>query len=619
MAKKKAGNIFLWIIMVLLIAGLAGFGATNFGGSARAVATVGEVEIDVNDYARAVQAQTQNFQRQTGQALTPDQLQMLGLDRAALAQSISDAAINNLTLEAGISVGDETISQEITQNPAFFGLSGSFDRETYQFALRQTGLTVAEFEEQLRMNGSSQIVRAAVVGGIRPPALFTETLFNYARETRDVTWVRMTGSDLAEPLPEPSDTELRQFHTDNAELFTQGETRVIDYAWLTPDMILDAIDVDETQLRSVYDSRRDQYAQPERRLVERLVISTQAEADDAKARLDAGEITFDALVAERGLTLADIDMGEPALEELGDAGDAVFALTEPGVVGPLPSPFGPALYRMNAILSARETSFEDARDELAEEAARDRARRIIIESLAQVDDLLAGGATVDILEERTDMQAGRIEWRSDVSDGIAGYNEFRLAAANAEVGAFLDVQQFEDGGIFVVSLDEIRPPALRPFDEVRHLVIPEWERANTEAALSKQAQDMANGINSSADFAALGLDVETDLGLERSGFVEGTPADFTDTVFDMSGGDLRVLSADGDAWLLRLDAVNAADANTPDAQVAMEQFESQTSAEMAQSLLQAFTQAVLNDTDVSINQAAVNAVNSLGAGGGGQF
>ncbi len=60
--------------------------------------------------------------------------------------------------------------------------------------------------------------------------------------------------------------------------------------------------------------------------------------------------TFEQVVAERGLALADIDLGEQARDDLGAAGDAIFALDEPGVVGPLPSDLGPALYRMNAIL-----------------------------------------------------------------------------------------------------------------------------------------------------------------------------------------------------------------------------------------------------------------------------
>jgi peptidyl-prolyl cis-trans isomerase D len=47
----------------------------------------------------------------------------------------------------------------------------------------------------------------------------------------------------------------------------------------------------------------------------------------------------------------------------------------PGIAGPLPSEFGPALYRINAILAATETTFEEARETLKPELAADAARR----------------------------------------------------------------------------------------------------------------------------------------------------------------------------------------------------------------------------------------------------
>ncbi|NNL18324.1 MAG: peptidylprolyl isomerase [Boseongicola sp.] len=608
MAKKKASNVFVWIIMVLLIAGLAGFGATNFGGSVRNVATVGDTEVSTDTFARTLQSQMRSYQQVTGQALTVAQARDFGFDRAALSQVVSDAALQNATMEAGISIGDENVGREVAQSPAFQGLSGEFDRETYQLALRQNGVTIREYETEIRTGISTGLLRAAVQSGVRTPEIFTDTLFNYAREARDITWARLTREDLEVPLTEPSDAELRAFHRDTPEPFTQGETRVINYAWLTPDMIVDDIEVDDAQLRTLYERRLSQYVQPERRIVERLVYATEADAIAAKARLDAGEVSFDDLVDERGLTLDDVDLGEIEAGDLGEADVALFALTEPGVVGPLPSSLGPALFRMNAVLSAQETTFDDAREELADEAAADRARRIILDSQAQVEDLIAGGASTEQLAERTDMRADTIEWRDDITDGIAAYDAFRLAAASAEVGAFAEVVELDDGGLFVLTLEEIRPPELLPFESVRGDVVEAWEAAQTELALTTQSEEYAEQLRGGREMAALGLSLQTDRGLERNGFVDGTPPDFTDQVFDMESGEIRVLSEAGEAWLVRLDSIAAPDPTTPEARVVVAQFGQETAQELSRSLLTAFTQAVLAETEVSINQTAINAV-----------
>ncbi|MGI9395239.1 MAG: peptidyl-prolyl cis-trans isomerase, partial [Boseongicola sp.] len=544
------------------------------------------------------------------QPLTIQQARALGFDRSALTQVIRDAALTNSAVEAGISIGDENVSREITQTSAFHGLSGEFNRETYELALQQNGITVREFEARVRGDVSTGILRRAISGGIQTPELFTDTLFNFARETRDVTWARLTANDLLTPLEEPSGTELRKFHQDNSELFTKGETRVIQYAWLTPDMILDQIQVDGDRVRELYDSRIDQYVQPERRLVERLVFANDAEAQAAKARIDAGETVLDDLIAARGLDLDDVDMGDVAIEDLGEAGADIFALEEPSVVGPLPSPFGPALYRMNAVLAAQEVSFEDARAELEAEAAADRARRIIAESISQIEDLIAGGASTAQLAERTDMQAGTIEWRDDLTDGIAEYSEFRAAASRAEVGGFAEVSELEDGGIFTLVLDEIKAPSVIPFEDIREEVVSSWEASETEAALTAQAEALAERIRQGAEMAGLGLSLKTDRALERTSFIEETPPDFADEIFDMKLNDVRVLSADGDAWLVRLDSLQAPDPSAPEAQVVRLQFAQESATELSADLFDAFIQTLLQDTDVSVNQSALTAVHS---------
>ena len=221
MAKKKAGNAALWVIILLLIVGLAGFGATSFSGSVRNVATVGDVEIDVNEYARAVETQVRNFQRATGQQLSFQQARTIGLDRAALSQLISGAALENEAGELGISAGDVAVSEEIVASPAFQGAGGTFDRGIYELALRQNGTDVPAFEERVRADIATGILRSAVGSGVRTPDVFSTTLFLYARETRDATWARLGADDLTEPLPEPTEEQLTAYYEANPADFTR--------------------------------------------------------------------------------------------------------------------------------------------------------------------------------------------------------------------------------------------------------------------------------------------------------------------------------------------------------------------------------------------------------------
>ena len=64
-------------------------------------------------------------------------------------------------------------------------------------------------------------------------------------------------------------------------------------------------------------------------------------------------------------------------------------------LGPLNTSLGPALFRINGVLPAQETSFEDARDTLQDELALDRAARIIDALVDDLDNEMAGGAVLE--------------------------------------------------------------------------------------------------------------------------------------------------------------------------------------------------------------------------------
>ena len=56
---------------------------------------------------------------------------------------------------------------------------------------------------------------------------------------------------------------------------------------LTPEMLEDSVTLDEAALRDLYQQRIDEFRQPERRMVERLVFGDEASAQAAPDRLDA--------------------------------------------------------------------------------------------------------------------------------------------------------------------------------------------------------------------------------------------------------------------------------------------------------------------------------------------
>lgn len=608
--KGKGTQVVVWVLMAMLVVGLGGFGVTNFGGGVTSIGRVGDREIDTNTYARALQQELAALTAQFGQNITLSQAQSLGLDRQVLQSLVTQTALDNEAARVSLSVGDAVVAQRITETPAFQGTAGQFDRETYRFTLDRNNLTESAFEADLRADVARQLLTGAIAGGFVAPAPMTDTLYNWVGERRGFSLLRLTEADLATAIPTPGDEELRAFYDANIDQFTAPEAKRIRYAALLPDDIADEQPVDEATLRRLYDSRIAEFVQPERRLVERLIYPSSEAAEAAKARLDSGE-AFETLVAERGLELEDIDLGDVAREDLGAAADAVFALTEPGVVGPFDSNLGPALFRMNAILSAQEVTFEDARSDLAVEIQADAARRFIADRVEAIDDQLAAGASLEDISAEQGMRLDSIDYVAGAAapEGIAAYPAFREAADGLAEGDFPEAVLLADGGVVALEYVELVPAAPIPFDTARDAVETAFVADATAKALADRAVEVKAAVEGGQSLGAFGI-VERTANISREGFVEGAPGDLIAAVFAMAPGDVRVIEGPNFTGVLRLDEILPAAQEGEDVAALKEALSAQIEQAFAQDALQLFSNALTDEAGIYLDQNAINAVHA---------
>ena len=608
--KGKGASMLVWGLMSLLILGLGGFGVTNFGGNVRSVGAVGDRDISTSDYARALSQELNAFGAQISQPVNLQQGIAFGLDKQVLQSLITRAALDAEAARIGISVGDAAVAKELAGMKAFQGLTGQFDAETYRFALKQGNLNEAEFEAGLRSDVARSLLQGAVAGGFVAPAALTDTLYAYAAERRSFSLLKLDAADLATQPAPPTDAALQTYYDANIATFTTPEARRITYIALRPDILAPDMAVDEAALKTLYDGRLAEFVQAERRLVERLVFATDADATAAKARLDAGE-PFETLVTERGLKLEDIDLGDVGPDGLGAAADAVFALTEPGIVGPFASDLGPALFRMNAILPAQETTFDQARADLAGEAQLDAARRAIADRLEAVDDALAGGATLEEVQTEQDMELVTFDYvpGAENDDPLVGYEAFRAAADTLAEGDFPEAIGLVDGGLVAMRLDATVPPAAIPFADAKEKVAEAFAADALTKALAAQAVTVKAAVEGGASLGAYGI-VRVAPELPRSGFFEDAPEGILTTAFGMSVGEIRVIDAPDFVGVVRLDTVVPAAADGEEATAMKAALAAQVEQAISQDAFAAFTSALTAKSGITLDQTAINAVHA---------
>lgn len=485
--RNSVNTLTAKILLGLLVISFAVWGVADVftGRTDTVVAQVGEGEVEAQRFAVALSDQMQNLQRQTGQRVSLSDARELGLDQVVLAQLTTRAALDQEARAFGLSASNDDIRDVISEAPAFQGPGGVFDRLTYERRVRDRGVSVGQFEEDVRADLAREAMLQTIGVGTSAPRALTETLYKFRNERRRMDYILLTPGSAEDP-GEPDEAALEAYHKDNASRFTAPEYRRIGVVWLTPESLAETITVSDEKIRQAYDDRRatGEFTTPATRSVEQLLFDNEEAAQAAMARLE-GDVNFKDIAKEQDKTASDISLGTVERGDLPeDLSAAIFAASEPGVLAPIQTAFGWTLLNVTTVQEEVISSFEEVGDDIRRDLAEIEARDRILEEMVAVDDELAGGATVEaagkltaatyVLLDAVDASGRTPEGRSNA--GVPPIPGVLAKAFDTEVGVDPILTEADSGGFYALAVEEITPAALRPLEDIREDVVAAWKR-----------------------------------------------------------------------------------------------------------------------------------------------
>ena len=607
---RTATSMFGLILLGMVVVGLGGYGVTNFGNSLDAAIRVGSTEVSADDYARAMSQQISQVSRQFGTQLTFQQAQMFGIDQQVLRTLVANAALTEEAKRIGVSASDLAVARIVGQTQAFRDATGKFDRETYRLLLERNNLTVAAYERGIRDDLTRQILQAAVASGQVAPLSAQRALYAHAAETRSLTLIELNAASLATPLADPSEAEIKAWYDAHIADFTRPAGKRVAYALLSAAEVAKTEEVDEAAVKSAYDAATDSYNIPEKRLVERLVYPTAEEAAAAKAKLDAGS-SFEDLVADRKTTLDAIDMGDVTRVDLGPAADAVFALTEPGVTGVVETDLGPAIFRVNAVIPAQVTPYEEAAVKIRQDMGLEAASKAIAARAESITDQLAGGASVEEIAKAETMTAGTTDYAPGAEDNEAVTQDpaFGAAVEAMEPGDFAQSITLADGSLMVLQVTEALPAAPIPLEKAAEKVKAAVHADQLQKALSALGDQQLAAAQGGATLESLGITTRA-RALTRTTVPDGMTADVIEKAFTLKPGEIVKIEAEGVTGLLRLDEVTPADLDGDKAKADMAALAGQLQTGMANDVYGLYSNALTTEAGLTIDSAVIASVQS---------
>jgi peptidyl-prolyl cis-trans isomerase D len=622
--RQKAGSWVVKVLLLLLVVSFAiwGIGDVFFGGVRNpTVATVGSTEISASELADAFNRSLNNLQRRLGRTIDREQAIQFGLMQQTLQDLIARRLIDLRARDMGLTVADDTLRQLVTDDPVFQS-AGRFDRDRFEQLLRASGMTEQSYLASLRQDIVRSTLTSSLTAPVAVPETLVDTIYRYRNEERRGHYVAVAASSIVDP-PQPSEDDLAAFHEAHQDRFTTPEYRRLSFVTLAPEDLIDEIAVDEAQIEAEYQARLDRYRTPERRSVEQLLAPDQETIEKA-ARQVAEGASFDQVAETLAAEGVSSDkLGQITRSDLppGPA-DAIFALAEGEVSQPIKSPFGWHLFKLTEILPEKTVPLAEVHDELARELALAEARDRLPDVATRLDDELAAGSDLAEAASAVGLQVkslAAVDARGNAPDdgrpdALPDWPEFLQVAFETPAGEVSLLEETESGTYFVVRVDEVMPPRVKPVDEVRPQLVEGWQAEKRRELARQRAEELLAQLKDGASLdelaTAQNLTVTPIEPLERSasGDDQGLNRAVVRALFATAPGKLADQVVElGDAFaVVATDEVIAADpAADPDG---VERLKNELAADMQSDLLAQFENQLRHDYPVEIDGAAINRV-----------
>ena len=583
--RDNATGWIAWGIVILICIPFALWGIHQYvtpQGSV-AVAAVDGTEIGHYDFQRSYARRRQELQATFGPGFAgmfdDDRLR-----REVLERMIDSEVVVNSGVTAGMRVGDGLLARSIQSQDAFRS-GDAFSQGLYEGWLRAQGYSPGGFEENFRRS----VLEQQIVLGISGSDFVSEN------ELRDAVRIRLqkrTFSQLTLPAagfetPEPADSGIAaHFERHRAEYFAPERLR-LRYLEVSMSAIADGVKADDEELRALFDAERGSFLTPEKREVSHILVSVESGAvEEARARaagfrerIVAGE-SFEDVAKEHsddpgsastGGALGFIEHGimDPAFEE------AAFALAPDEVSEPVRSNFGWHLIKVTSVQEARETTFEEVRDEVLAQYRLREAERIYVEHVETLANVVyehpeslepaARELELPIRETGYVTRGGG----GDPDDLIASQPAVVAAAFSSDVlgeGNNSEPIEFEPGHIVVVRAFDHEPRRSLELDEAREEVIDALRAQAVRTAVTARGRELLASLRGGRSPGEVAAEAGVEWNrFEDVGRFDGEVSEqLLDVVFRMlrPGGDSRfdgLIDDAGDFVIVSLSRVDDGD------------------------------------------------------------
>ncbi len=523
--RDRLTGVLAFVVLGLLVIPFAFVGVNEYfsSSSLNQVALVNDEEITFDQFNQSFLNYRRQRQQQLGAAFDPDVFDGLIARLEHLDRMIDEELLRQAAVSLGYDVDNTLLAEQIRTIPAF-QVDGVFNADVYQARLLAEGLTIAQFEQQLRQAAIMETLPRGVLESSFATPIESERLIALLQQQRSFEAVTVP-ADPASIVGEFTAEEETSWFEQNQSRFMTEEQVTIEFLELNADQFPAAEAPDDDVLLASYEAQKGRFLVPEQRQVSHILIEVPATASSTEieqGRLEAEVLSQRALAGEDFATLArenSEDIGSASaggslgfleqgiMPEAFEAAVYELSLADP-ISEPVQTGFGWHVILLTAIEPATGMDFEAAREVLLEEAQQEQAERQFLELADRLVDI--------VYEDPTTLEAASLDMGLEIQTegpftrnggfGVSAEPEVLAAAFSdlvLEQGSASDLIELSPTRAVVLRVLNHEPVRAQTLDEVREQVqsLLRQERASELARV--QAESMLVRLETGEELAAI--------------------------------------------------------------------------------------------------------------------
>ncbi len=505
--------VFLWVVIlafvILYIPNLDP--ATSLANST--VATVGGEPIQAAEFQRQYLRQRRQFLEMNQGQIDEAMLERMGLREQVLSSMVRDRLEALEAERLGFQIDDATVVKAITEDPQLQSGGRFVGSATLTRLLQARGMSVLDFENEVRAQLKAQRLREAVTDGVTVSDAEVTAEFRRRSDLIHAEYVHLATAPF-EAAIQPTDADVAARFEANKERFRLPERRVLSYILVDPAELRAKVLPTGTEIESYFRANAAEFSTPAQVCGRHILVKVKqsAEATEghedgeaktlieaASARLKKGE-AFEKVAKEASEDSSASNGGSLGCfgreQMVPEFSAAAFALTQGATSDIVKSPFGYHIIKVDSILPESKQSLEQARKRIEAQLQESKGRELAGQKAEAVVTALKANQSLEQIATNQGLTVKKSE-PLQLGKGAGVLNSPVLLSTAFELKEKETSKEgFPAGaGAAFIRLDEVLVPKIPELaevkDEVRRDLIRHQAREKAREAAKSLAADAA--------------------------------------------------------------------------------------------------------------------------------